>query len=157
MLRTRPPVAARRAIAALTACIAAALLPAPVASAKPDARAAMLARLAEVREANGLAPLRHSPRLARAARAHARGLMRTDTLTHAWDVLAPGFRGGGEALARQWGWSLRPRPVVRMWMGSGFHRAMLLNPGFSHAGIGWRRGRFGGRLATVWVLRLGGR
>jgi uncharacterized protein YkwD len=141
----------------VTAWIATALPAGPVASAEPAAREAMLARLAEIRDAHGLAALRHSPGLARAARAHARVLMRSDALAHAWDVLAPGFRSGGEALARQWGWSLRPRPVVRMWMASGFHRAMLLDPGFSHAGVGWRRGRFGGRVATVWVLRLGGR
>jgi uncharacterized protein YkwD len=157
VLRTRPLVAARRAVAALAACIAAALLPAQTASARADPREAMLARLAEVRQSHGLAALRHSPPLARAAGSHARALMRADGLDHALDVLAPGFRSGGEALARQWGWSLKPRRVVRMWMGSGFHRAMLLDPGFTHAGVGWWRGRFGGRLATIWVLRLGGR
>jgi uncharacterized protein YkwD len=157
VLPTRSSVAVRRCLAALTLCAALALVAAPPASGRPDPRARMLDRLAEVRKEHGLAALRHSPRLARAARTHARALMRSDALAHTWDVLAPGFRSGGEALARQWGWLLRPRPVVRMWMGSGFHRAMLLDPGFSHAGVGWWRGRFGGRLATVWALRLGGR
>lgn len=157
MLPTRSSVAVRRCLAALALCAALALVAASPASGRPDPRAAMLAQLDEIRRSHGLPPLRDSALLAEAARQHARVVMASDGFVHAGDVVAPGFPAGAEAMAWQRGWSLRARRVARMWMRSGVHRALLLDPGFVAAGIGWRRGRMDGRLATVWVLRLGGR
>jgi uncharacterized protein YkwD len=128
-----------------------------VPSARADPREALLTELAELRGSHGLAPLRHSPALAAAARRHAGAMMRSDGFVHAVDLIAPGFASGGEVMARQRGWSLRLGPVIRMWMRSDMHRGLLLDPGFTDAGVGWRRGRFAGRLTTLWVVRLGRR
>ena len=65
-------------------------------------------------------------------------------------------RARGEALAMHRGWRPRARRTVRAWMQSPAHRAVLLG-GFRHAGAGLKRGRFRGRLATVWVLHVGRR
>jgi uncharacterized protein YkwD len=157
VLPTRSPVVVRRCLAALALCAALALVAAPSASGRADPGAAMLAQLDEIRRSHGLPPLTESEPLAEAARQHARVVVSSDGFAHAGDLLAPGFSVGGEALARQRGWSLRAAPVARMWMRSAVHRALLLDPGFGAAGVGWRRGRLNGRLATVWVVRLGGR
>lgn len=107
----------------------------------------------------GLAPLRSSNSLHRSASAFAGHLMRTQRFAHANRIHASSrFRTLGETLAirigsRRW----RPRAVVRAWMHSPEHRALILSRSFRYAGAGYSRGRFGGRKAVIWVLHLGSR
>jgi uncharacterized protein YkwD len=123
----------------------------------PAAEGALVDAVNEVRHRHGLRPLRVSAPLAHSAGRLASVLMEKDLLAHVGGVDLPGrFRARGEALAMHPGWRPRTRRTVRAWMQSSAHRAVLLGS-FRHAGAGMKRGRFGGRLATVWVLHVGRR
>jgi uncharacterized protein YkwD len=123
----------------------------------PAAEGALVDAVNEVRHRHGLRPLRVSAPLAHSAGRLAGVLMEKDLLAHVGGVDLPGrFRARGEALAMHPGWRPRARRTVRAWMQSSAHRAVLLGS-FRHAGAGMKRGRFGGRLATVWVLHVGRR
>jgi streptogrisin C len=111
----------------------------------------------DARARHGLAPLRASHSLRRSASAFAGRLMRTQRFAHAKRIHASSrFHTLGETLAirmgaRRW----RPCAVVRAWLRSAGHRALLLSPAFRYAGAGYSHGRFGGRRAVIWVLHLG--
>src|SRR5918999_1636113 len=123
----------------------------------PAAEGALVDALNEVRHRHGLRPLRVSPPLMHSAGRLAGMLIEQDLLAHVGGVDLPGrFRARGEALAMHRGWRPQARRTVRAWMQSPAHRAVLLG-GFRHAGAGLKRGRFRGRLATVWVLHVGRR
>ena len=115
----------------------------------------MLDEINRVRAKHELRPLRPSPALEHSAFAYAGRLMRTDRFRHDPSIIAEsGFRGLGEALALHSGRQLRRARTVRRWMHSAHHRALILSRRFGTAGAGHARGRFRGRRATVWVLRL---
>lgn len=106
------------------------------------------------RRARGLAPLRIDPRLARAARGHARDMVHRRYFSH----VAPGnvtfvdrikrqrYTAGarrwvvGENLAWGTGKLATPAQIVRGWMRSAGHRANILSPSFREIGIGIARG-----------------
>jgi uncharacterized protein YkwD len=119
----------------------------------------MLDGINGARARHGLAPLHSSNSLHRSASAFAGHLMRTQRFAHATRIHASSrFRTLGETLAirigaRRW----RPRAVVRAWLHSPGHRALILSRGFRYGGAGSARGRFGGRNAVIWVLHLGSR
>jgi uncharacterized protein YkwD len=142
------------------ACVAVTALVPPGATAAvraPATERALVNAVNEVRHRYGLRPLRLSGPLAHSAGRLAAALMEKDLLAHVGGVDLPGrFRARGEALAMHRGWRPRARRTVRAWMQSPAHRAVLMG-GFRHAGAGLKRGRFGGRLATVWVLHVGRR
>jgi uncharacterized protein YkwD len=58
-----------------------------------------------------------------------------------------GFRRIGETIA--WTSRCSARQVVRMWLNSPGHRAVLLSRGFRRVGIGRRTGRLGSRRACL--------
>lgn len=132
-------------------------------SVPPDARAGsptrtLIQRVNEVRQARGLAPLRRSPSLSRSARRYARALMSRDRFGHAPRIRASRkFRSVGEVLALHRGWRARARRTVARWMRSPPHRAVLMNGSLRWIGAGRVRGRFGGRLTTIWIAQLGRR
>lgn len=98
--------------------------------------------------------------LAAFARAHATEMARTATLFHQEyaDAKAacpePRVTGWGENVLYAAG-DMSGAAVVRQWMSSAAHRAIILGP-YSHAGIGIHRDRSTGRLYAVQVFyRLG--
>ena len=99
----------------------------------------------------GLARVRSHRRLARVADAHTRYMLAADVFSHgAFSQRVRRyvrFRSIGETLA----WSSRcsARHVVRMWLNSPGHRAVLLSGTYRRVGIGRRKGDFGGRRACV--------
>lgn len=117
-------------------------------SAPRAARAAVTCQINRERRSRGLAPVTAERRLTRMAGRHARAMVRLGFFSHT----APGGRtlsdrlraaryGGrpvvvGEALA--WGQGARaaPRAIVRVWMHSPPHRAVLLGRNYRHIGIG---------------------
>ena len=113
----------------------------------------------DARARHGLKSLRSSNSLHRSASSFAGHLMRTQRFAHSNRIHASSrFRRLGETLAirvgsRRW----RPRAVVRAWLHSAGHRALILSRNFRYAGAGYSRGRFGGRKAVIWVLHLGSR
>jgi uncharacterized protein YkwD len=104
-----------------------------------------------VRARHGLPKLRAHRRLARAADAHSRNMLRSDFFAHGAFARRVHryvrFRRVGETLA----YSSRcgGRTFVRMWLRSPSHRAVLLARGFRRIGVGRRKGRLGSRRACV--------
>jgi uncharacterized protein YkwD len=130
-------------------------------------RAALLCRVNRERRAAGLAPLRRDRRIARAAGRHARDMVRRGYFAHRRGggpdlgarLSRAGWRGTawGEAIAYGCGGRGSPRAIVRAWLASPPHRAVLLGAGYRRAGVGLARpARCGARGAT-WVLDVGRR
>jgi uncharacterized protein YkwD len=97
----------------------------------------------------GLRPLRRNRALARAATRHARDMGRRRFFSHTNTrgrspvarARAAGWRGHriGEALAFGCGESATPMWIVRSWLGSPAHRAILMSSHFGQMGIGVAR------------------
>ena len=140
----------------LALCLGAALL---VPAATPaSAEAGLADSINNFRAANGVHKLRVSPSLTRSATRYARHLIRTDRFGHASRIQASGrFRALGEVLAYRPGWRKSGRYPLGMWSRSGSHRGTLLDRRFRQIGAGRARGRFGGRLVTIWVVQVGRR
>jgi uncharacterized protein YkwD len=125
----------------------------------------------KVRRAHGLRPVVPSPRLHWAARHHSSDMLARNYFAHTsptgstlYDrIVHSGFRTlgywqAGETLA--WGTGVlgTPAAVVRMWMASPEHRAILLTPSYRFVGIGRARGTFLGHPgADVWTADWGHR
>src|SRR5436190_733279 len=121
---------------------------------KPDKR--LLHLIDSTRRAHGLPALRDSPSLCRSADRQSRYMLVHDRFGHLVTIRASSrFSLKGEALAMYSGWRLRPHKVLRMWLHSPPHRALLLSRSFRFAGVGGVRGRFGGARMTAWTLHLG--
>jgi uncharacterized protein YkwD len=132
---------------------------------------ATLCTLNAQRERYGLAPLRLNKQLSRAARRHARDMVRRRYFGH--DSLGggsfvdrirhSGYLNGarswtvGENLA--WGThrSSAPRAITSMWMNSPGHRANILNASFREVGIGLAIGApgAGGGPAATYATDFG--
>jgi uncharacterized protein YkwD len=109
--------------------------------------ASLLQTMNTVRTSRGLAPLRLDVRLLRAARGHSADMMNRQYFAHgavAARALAQRARGPvyGEDLA--WGTGVTAQSVVKNWLASPRHRAVLLRPGFRRIGIGIAFGTFVG-------------
>jgi uncharacterized protein YkwD len=117
-------------------------------------RKAALCLIARERAKRGLRPVRRVPALERAAAMQVRDMLRRRYFGH---VSPTGRDVGGRAAAvgylrgaRSWtvgevlAWLIRPRPtpksIVRAWMKSPGHRAVLLGPSFRDAGIAMAAG-----------------
>ncbi|HYI80353.1 MAG TPA: CAP domain-containing protein [Thermoleophilaceae bacterium] len=115
----------------------------------------MIEAVNSIRADHGLRPLRPAPKLAHSSNGYAKHLIRTDSFGHGSSFQNAGFRTAGEILAYNSGWSAKPRPAIRMWLGSSSHRALMLSSRFRYAGAGLARGRFGRSMATMWVVHFG--
>src|ERR671915_1133263 len=146
MLATAPAAMGARACPSANAM--------PAKAAKRTMVRATLCTLNAQRERHGLRPLKLNKRLSKAARRHARDMVRRDYFAH--DSLGGGTfvdrirRSGylndahrwtvGENLA--WGSNERsaPRAITAMWMDSPGHRANILSSAFREVGIGFAVG-----------------
>jgi uncharacterized protein YkwD len=99
----------------------------------------------------GLRHLHAGRRLARAADAHSRSMLRSNVFAHGSFSSRvrryASFKRVGETLA--WNSRCSARGFVRMWLNSPGHRAVLLSSGFRRIGVGRRVGRLGARHACV--------
>jgi uncharacterized protein YkwD len=139
----------------LTGLLIAAAIAAP-AGAAPAGVA--IAQLNEVRQANGLAPLRQSPALARSSTRYARQMVRADFFGHSARIaVSSEFGRAGETLALHNGWTPQAGRTIVSWMNSPGHRSVLLSSNYRWVGMGLARGRIGSRLVTVWVAHVGAR
>jgi len=146
-------------VAALAAAVAAVAAPPAAAGAGLSSMEhAVIRQVNDARSAHGLASLRASTALSRAADHHSRDMLRSDFFHHSSaDGTSFGTRVRrycharmvGETLAaigwRRGGATL----VVRLWMESPPHRAVLLDPGFRRIGIARRWGMLGGAGRAV--------
>ena len=156
--------------AAITILLATGLAPAPAvaatrchgsahapASAPHTAQAAVICEINRERRGRGLRPVAANPRLTRMARRYARSMVRLGFFSHTSPggttlldrVRAAGYGGrrtaAGEALAWAQGRLATPHAVVRAWMASPPHRAVLLGRGYRDVGIGVALGNPNGR------------
>ena len=115
-----------------------------------------------IRARHGLRRLKASRTLAHAASDHSGDMLRADYLSHNSSDGTPmatrvrrytGARWVGENIAvttsRRRGLARR---VVRMWMASPPHRAVLLSPKSRRIGVGRERGRLGGAAYSVFTV-----
>ncbi|GAA3506243.1 CAP domain-containing protein [Streptomyces prasinosporus] len=107
----------------------------------------------------GLPPLSRDPLLAAAAQAHSADMVARDFYSHtAPDGSRPWDRAAAAGSARRTiGENIAcgrrsPAEVVRGWMNSPGHRANILEPDFTHIGVGFAGG---GRAGTYWTQLFG--
>jgi len=156
MTRNTPAFVA--ALAAVAAVAAAAAPPAAAGARLSRVERAVIRQVNYVRSAHGLASLRPSPVLSRAADHHSRDMLRGDFFDHnSGDGTSFASRVRRYCDARMVGETLaaigrRRRGaalVVRLWMESPPHRAVLLEPHFRRIGIARRWGMLGGAGRAV--------
>src|SRR5919109_443366 len=117
---------------------------------------AMVRKINAYRNANGLPSLRYSPSLGRSSTAYASRMMATDYFGHASRIQASSsFSRLGEVLAYYRGWRIVRSAIVRRWLRSPTHRAVLLSRSFRYVGAGRSRGYFDGSRTTIWVAQFG--
>jgi uncharacterized protein YkwD len=145
-----------------------AFLPASAEAALTPTRAErqVIAAVNRERTARGLAKVRFKASLTRAARSHTRELARRRVLSHVssngWTVgrrvryfgyTTAGYRRWtvGETLARATTGTLTatPRVIVKLWMRSSAHRAVLLTARMRDIGVGIANGSDGRRYFTA--------
>ena len=165
-----------RCLAALLVC--AAIAPASASAASPcegadgavgdlglrGARAATLCLLNAERAARGLAPLRASTKLGRAAQGHAADMVDRGYFAHG-NFGARIARTGwgrhrrtytiGENLGYGSGGGATPRAIVAAWMGSAGHRANILQRRFHAIGIGIASGTPDGDAGATYSTDFG--
>jgi uncharacterized protein YkwD len=138
-----------------------------------DLESPILVELNRIRQAHGLRPLRLSPALARAARAHVRALALSGQFRHEWPDGRPFARWITSfypvADARSWAvgenliWSsagMTAKGAAEAWLHSAPHRHVLLRPYWRQLGIGVVRaagagGVYGGTDATIAAAEFG--
>jgi uncharacterized protein YkwD len=143
----------------------------PAKAAKRTMVRATLCTLNAQRARYGLSPLKLNKRLSKAARRHARDMVRRDYFSH--DSLGGGtfvdrIRGTGYLRGAQrwsvgenlaWGThgSSAPRAITTMWMNSPGHRANILSASFREVGIGLALGApgAGGGPAATYATEFG--
>jgi uncharacterized protein YkwD len=122
------------------------------------AERALVRELNEVRASHGLARLRPNRALGRAADRHSRDMLRSDFFDHSSSDGTPfdrrvrrhtDARYVGETLAAIGRRRGGAGTVVRMWMRSPPHRAIVLSPAFRRVGIARRWGTLGGSKMAV--------
>jgi uncharacterized protein YkwD len=154
-------------------CLLAALFAPPItstAAAKPslDGRERAIVRaINRQRSKHGLSRLKSSRRLARAADFHSWEMLDADYFAHESRDGGPfaervrryaNHRALGETLAMLGGCgSKAARRVVRMWMNSPGHRAILLSSSFKRVGLGRRTGELRGDRACMVTADFGSR
>jgi uncharacterized protein YkwD len=138
----------------------------PARMSRARARAALLCSLTRARAAHGLPALHADPALGAAADRQARDMVARHYVDHVRaggpDLAArlrdAGWRGTAYAEAIAWGCGgrARPRAIVRAWLHSPVHRAIVLSPLLRQAGVGLaQRPPAGGCSGATWVLDAG--
>jgi uncharacterized protein YkwD len=132
----------------LTACVLV-----PAASAAGSTNSAIVRRVNDVRVRHDLPRLKMSPALSQAAAAHCDEMLSTQGLSHgALESRLQHYVSAGtygETIA--WmpiGPAASPGAVVRAWMNSPPHRAVLLSRSFHRIGVAAERGTMGGQRGT---------
>ena len=119
-----------------------------------------------IRARQGLRRLKASPTLAAAASVHTSDMLRSDFLGHASSDGTPmpnrvrrytAANWVGESIAAVSRRGSTARRVVRMWMASPPHRAILLSPSGGRIGVGKRAGRLGSVKRAVFTADLASR
>ena len=129
----------------------------PAATAAGNTSSAIVRRVNDIRTQHGLARLKVTPELSQAAAAHCSEMMAGEGLSHGTlqARLEHYFSAGtyGETIA--WmpiGPASGAGAVVRAWMNSPPHRAVLLSRRFDRIGVAAQRGTMGGQRGTSFTI-----
>ena len=137
----------------LIATVSLASLPQGASAASPRAFAS---KVNKARASHGLPALRASVSLRGSSRAYARWMLRRDSFGHRARIQASKrFSLRGEVLARTPARAPTAGQIIRAWLDSPSHRAVLLNPRYRYIGVGLARGRLAGRPTTLLVGHFG--
>jgi uncharacterized protein YkwD len=146
----------RRARVSTVSFLLALFLAVPGSAQGHHARQALLDKVNQARAQAGLNPLRTSSSLSASSSSFSRSLLGSGGFGHGPRVSASRrFKGLAEAMSLHPGSKPSPGSVVRRWLSSPGHRAVLLKRGVNYVGAGYASGRFRGRGATIWVLQVG--
>lgn len=141
-------------VCALLTAVLAVPAAAPASASSPGHRAVALVN--KIRAKYGRRPLRVSGSLMRSSHRYAAYMLRHDYFGHLARIsVSHRFRLAGEALALHYGGARSAHWVVRAWMHSPAHRAILMSGSYSWIGISAVRGRMGGHRAVTWVAHVG--
>ena len=101
------------------------------------------------RQANGLKPLTHDPELSKVAQKKSQDMHQNNYFSHTsptygspFDMMRDSgieYKTAGENIAQG---QRTPEDVVNAWMNSSGHRANILNPDFTHIGVGVEQEEF---------------
>jgi uncharacterized protein YkwD len=127
--------------------------PVPATAAQSQAERAIVREINRARRAHGLHGVRVSSGLERVAKAHSRKMLKYDVLTHSsLDGSSFGARLQRAGKHRRYGETLAWAPkgsgtsarvLVKLWMGSAHHRAVLLDGSLRRIGVGRVYGAMG--------------
>jgi uncharacterized protein YkwD len=115
---------------------------------------AVLRDINQIRASHGLSPVSEDGRMDAGALAHSQAMARSHVLRHGAFARrirrSAGTSTVGEILAYTHGISRRRQAgmIIRAWMRSSEHRAIILTPGFHRAGVG-TAGTHGSAFCTV--------
>ena len=116
------------------------------------------AKVNQVRASHGLQKLTVSRSLQRSSSTYSRWMLRRDYFGHRSAIQASRrFSRRGEVLARTGARAPTAAEIVRAWLKSPTHRAVLLNPRYRFIGIGQARGSLGADAATLVTGHFGAR
>jgi uncharacterized protein YkwD len=146
-----------RLTAAIAVAVIVTLLLLIPAGASASGEQRLLTAVNQTRQAHGLPPFRASRNLMRSARRYSHYMLARDYFGHMNRIRVSWSRWSwvGEDLAIYPGWDTRVGSVVRSWMRSPPHRAVLLGTRFRAAGVGYAHGKMGRRRATTVTLHVG--
>jgi len=135
-----------------------AYLPASASASAAPATDSFVAKVNKARTSHGLVKVKVSTSLKESSRGYARWMLRRSYFGHLARIRAShrfGLRG--EVLARMRGADPTAAQIVRAWLNSPAHRAVLLNPRYRYVGVGLAQGRSAGRRTTLMVGHFGAR
>jgi uncharacterized protein YkwD len=150
------PLARLAALAVAAVALALVLAAASRATGLTSTEASFLRAVNATRSAHGLGPVQVDGRLERAARLHTREMLAQDRFGHGrwWQRLVR-LGAPGPTFGENLGWATESSSpverIIRLWLESPEHRAVLLYPGYSRVGIGVESGRFQGLDAVAVV------
>ncbi len=130
----------------------------PASASAAPATDSFVAKVNKARASHGLVKVKVSTSLNESSRGYARWMLRESYFGHLARIRAShrfGLRG--EVLARMRGADPTAAQIVRAWLNSPTHRAVLLNPRYRYVGVGLAQGRSAGRRTTLMVGHFGAR
>lgn len=130
----------------------------PMGVASGSGSRAFVAAVNEGRVSHRLRPLRVAQSLQRSSVGYSHWMLANQHYGHLAAVRAPRhFRLRGEVLARAAERSPAGGGIVRQWLASPSHRAVLLNPRYRFIGVGLAYGRLGKERGTFVTAHFGAR
>ena len=149
-------------ILSLLAGIAILLVPAAAQAAakvsyKTTSEQQVISLINQIRAQHNLTPLTANSQLRNAARAHSADMLKRAFFDHnspneTWDARVARFLKApltGENIAMGSGTYAAPTSIVKQWMASPPHRAMILTAAFKRIGLGLASGTYQGTTGTV--------